>query len=68
MDRFLQMILNRVMGQLIKRGISAGINRVANKGRAPEDMNPDARQQAQEAKKAAQSAKRAANIARKMMR
>lgn len=68
MDRLFQMILNRLMGRLINKGISAGINHVANRGRSPDAVTPDERQQGQAAKKAAQNAKRAVNIARKMLR
>lgn len=73
MDRLIQMILNRLMGQLINRGISAGINRVAGKGKSPDEMAPTAltaedRKTAQVARKAGQRAKQAANIAKRMMR
>lgn len=68
MDRLIQMILNRFLGQLINKGINAGITHVANKGKSPEDMTPEARKQAQEARKSAQRAKQAASIARKFMR
>ena len=68
MDRLIQMILNRVMGQLINRGISAGINHVAGKGKAPDEMTPEDRKTAQVARKAGQRAKQAANIAKRLMR
>ncbi|MBI1172060.1 hypothetical protein GC209_11720 [bacterium] len=68
MDRLIQMILNRLMGQLINRGIKAGIDHVAAKGKAPEEMSPEERKSAQAARKAGQRAKQAANIAKRMMR
>ena len=68
MNRIFQMILHRLLGQVINRGISAGIKHVASHGKTPAEMTPDERQQTHQAKKAAQNAKRAANVARKMMR
>ena len=34
MDRLIQMILNRLMGHVVKRGISAGIDHVAGGGKS----------------------------------
>jgi hypothetical protein len=68
MDRLLQMILNRFLGQLINKGINAGITHVANKGKAPEEMTPQDREQANFARKAGRRARQAASIARKLMR
>ncbi|MGV8986712.1 MAG: hypothetical protein ACOH2H_10545 [Cypionkella sp.] len=68
MDRLIQMILRRFMGQMINRGISAGFNRVGGKGKAPTEMSTEERKQAQGARKAGQRARQAANIAKRMMR
>ena len=68
MGRIFQMILHRLLRQVINRGISTGIKHVASRGKTPAEMTPDERQQAQSAKKAGQNVRRAANVARKMMR
>ncbi len=64
MDRLLQMILNRALGQLINKGIT----HVANKGKTPAEMTQSERQEARGARKAGQRVRQAADIARKLMR
>ncbi len=68
MDKLLQMILNRLMGRVISKGINAGIDHVARRGKPASEMSPEERKSAQVARKAGQRAKQAANIARKFMR
>ncbi len=68
MDRLIQMILNRFLGQLINKGINAGITHVVSKGKAPEDMTQDEHDQAKFARQAGRRASQAARIARKLMR
>ncbi len=68
MDRIIQMIINTIMRQLINRGISAGINHVAKRGKSDDQMTPDDHQQAQDAKQIAKRARQAANAARRLGR
>ena len=64
MNRLIQMILRRVMGHLINRGI----DHVASRGKAADQMSPEDRAQARTTKEIARRARQAANIARRMMR
>jgi hypothetical protein len=68
MDRLIQMFLNRLIGQVINRGIRAGLDQVAGPAKSHDRMTPEERKQAQEARKASQRAKQAANVTRRMMR
>ncbi len=68
MDKLLQMIFHRLLGHVMKRGISAGITHVAGGGKPKSEMTPEERTQAQSAKDTAKRARQAANIARRMMR
>jgi hypothetical protein len=68
MDRILQMIINAVMRKVIHRGVNAGIDHVARRGKPVADMTSDERQQAQTAKQTAKRARQAANLARRMGR
>ena len=68
MDRLIQMILNRFLGQLINKGINAGITHVASKGKAHEAMTREEREQAKFARQAGRRVSQAAKIARKLMR
>lgn len=68
MDRLIQMILNRLLGQLMRRGIDAGINHVVGKGKPRSEMTPEERAQVQSTKQAAKRARQAAGVARRFMR
>ncbi len=68
MDRILQMIINTVLRQLINKGVSAGINHVAGRGKPASQMTPEEREQAQTAKETAKRARQAANLARRLGR
>ena len=64
MDRLIRMILNRLMGQLVNKGIT----HLANRGKTQAEMTPDERAQAQLARQAGRRAAEAARIARRLMR
>jgi hypothetical protein len=68
MDRVIQMILNRLLGQLVNRGIKAGLNHVSGKPATSADMTPEDRKTEQVARKAGQRARQAANMAKRLMR
>ncbi len=64
----LDMILRRLMGRAINRGIGAGIDHFAGGGKPRETMTREERQQAREAKQNVRRARQAARLARRMMR
>jgi hypothetical protein len=64
MDRLIQMILRRLMGHLVNRGI----DHIASRAKSPDQMTPQDRSVAQNAKAVARRARQAANLARRMMR
>ena len=68
MDRIIQMIINSVIRQFVNRGVKAGIDHVAGRGKPASAMTPLERQQAQSAKETAKRARQAANLARKLGR
>ena len=60
----IDMILRRVMGRLINRGIT----HVAGGGKDRAEMTPEERRQARSARQTARRARQAARLARRMMR
>ena len=68
MDRLIQMILHRLMRQLMNRGIKVGLDHVSGKPATSADMTPQDRKTDQVARKAGQRARQAANMAKRMMR
>ena len=61
-ERLISMILRRFMGP----AINAGIDRTMGKGKAPEDMTPEERQQAKQAKQTAKQARQMARMGRRI--
>ena len=59
-------IIRMLMRRLVNRGISAGINHVSRKGKAPEDMTPAERRKAREMRQNAKRARQAARMMRRM--
>jgi hypothetical protein len=68
MDRIISMIINAVLRQFINRGVNAGIDHVARRGKPANLMTPDERKQAADAKQTAKRARQAANLARRLGR
>lgn len=66
MERFLTQILNMVMRQLMHRGINAGIDQLSRRGKAPQQMTPEEREQAAKARDLAQKARKAARLTRRL--
>lgn len=73
LNGIIDMILRRVIGQLVNRGVDAGINAAARRGRAPGDDGQDAQQltpeeqaRARQAKEAAKRTRQAARVMRKL--
>ena len=66
MERFLTQILNMVMRQLVNRGINAGIDHLSRRGKAPQQMTPEEREQARKARDLAQKAQKAARLTRRL--
>ena len=67
-DRMIQMIFRMALRPLINRGMNAAIDKVMGKGKAPEDMTPEERQQAKAAKDTAKRARQMARATRRMGR
>ena len=68
MDRIFQMILNRLLGRLINKGITTGINHFANRGTPDSQMTLAEREQARDARQTSKRARQAANLARRLGR
>ena len=68
MDRIISMIINAVIRQFVSRGVKAGIDHVAGKGKPASLMTPEEKSQSQDAKQAAKRARQAANLARRLGR
>jgi hypothetical protein len=66
MERFLTQILNMVMRQLVNRGINAGIDHLSRRGKAPEEMTPEEREQAKGARDLAQKARKMSRLTRRL--
>ena len=63
-ERLIGMMLRRFMGP----AINAGIDRTMGKGKSPEEMTPEERDQANRAKQTAKQATRMARLGRRMNR
>lgn len=65
-ERLLTMILRRGLGRLVNRGVDAGIDLAAGRGRTADEMTPEERQRARQARQAAKRARQAARLTRRM--
>lgn len=65
-------ILNMVINQIVRRGVNEGINRgigaMSRKGKRPEDMTPEEREQAKHVQGQAKSARRLLRQTRRFTR
>jgi hypothetical protein len=68
MNSIIDMILKRLLGTLVNRGVNAGIDLAARRGKPASDLTPEERTQAQNAKQIAKRARQAARLSRRMMR
>lgn len=66
MERFLTQILNMVMRKLMHRGLNAGIDHLSRRGKTPQQMTPEEREQARKARDLAQKAQKAARLTRRL--
>ncbi|MEJ2031201.1 MAG: hypothetical protein P8X66_15430 [Maritimibacter sp.] len=65
-ERLLMMFLRPLIRRLVNRGVDAGIDRVAGKGKSRDEMTPAERQQAKQAREMSKRAKLAMRITRRM--
>lgn len=65
-ERLISMVFRMVTRKLLTRGVDAGIDLAAGRGRAGGDMTPEDRQRAAQAKQAAKRARQAARLTRRM--
>ena len=66
MDRIIQMVLNRFLGQLINRAISGGISFAARRGKAPAEMTESEREQARAGEDLAKKARKISRASRRL--
>lgn len=59
-------IINMIMRLFLRRGMNAGINYMANRGRNPKDMTPEERQNAKAGRENAKRAQQAMRVTRRM--
>ena len=64
MDRMIQQLLNRFLGQLMNRAINGGIKFAATRGRDPSQMTEAERQQAQAGQELAKKARKISRASR----
>ena len=60
------MIGRMVMGRLVRRGIDAGIDRIAGGGKQPGEMTREERQQARAMRQQAKQARQALRVGRRI--
>ena len=63
MDRLIQMIINQVLRQVIRRGVDSGMNHLSRRNTGEPDERPS-----QDTKDLARKARQAANLARRLGR
>lgn len=66
MERFLSQIINMVMRTVLNKGVNAGINHLAQRGKSAQEMTPEEREQARKAKGLAQKARKMARLGRRL--
>ncbi len=66
LNRIINMIVNTFVRRAVNGAINTGIDYAARRGKAPEDMTPEERAQAQDAKKTAQRARKMQRATRRL--
>ncbi len=61
-------LINMGVRMLMRKGINKGIDMAASRGKHPNDMTPEEREQAKSARDTANKAQRGMNAARRFMR
>ena len=67
-SRLLQMIVNTFLRKIISKGIDTGITMAANRGKSPDEMTPQDREQARKARDLGKNARKLSSLARKIGR
>ena len=67
-SRLLQMIVNIFLRKIISKGIDTGITMAANRGKSPDEMTPQDREQARKARDLGKNARKLSSLARKIGR
>ncbi len=68
MDRIINMVINLFLRKVLSRGIDAGIDYAAGKGKSRQEMTPEELSTAAAARDTAKRARQAANLARRLGR
>lgn len=66
MDRMIQMLLNRFLGQIINRAINTGISFAARRGKGPAELTDEERRQARSGQDLAQKARKISRASRRL--
>jgi hypothetical protein len=66
--KIVDFLMRRVLGQLVNRGVKAGIDHAAGGGKPKAEMTQAERRQARQARQAVKRARQAARMSRRMMR
>lgn len=61
-----EQILRMIMRMFGRKAINAGIKHASNRGKSPENMSPEERQQARAARQAAKRARQASRMIRRI--
>lgn len=61
-------LINMGLRMLMRRGVNAGIDMAARRGKRPEEMTPEERETAERARQNTHQARRGLNIMRRFMR
>ena len=68
LGKLLTAIANRFLRKAVTKGVAAGIDHVARRGKVPEAMTPADRDQARKARDLAKRARQAAKLTRRLGR
>lgn len=68
MNRLITMIVNLFVRKAVNTGVNKGIDFAARRGKAPAEMTPGERSQAQDARELAKRARKAARLTRRIGR
>lgn len=67
-ESLIRMAVNTFMRVVMRRGINAGIDRIARRGKPPEQMTPEERRRAGQARRSAQRMRQAIRMIRRFGR
>ena len=65
-QQMIDMVMKMILRKFLNKGINSGIDMATRKGKNPQDMTPEEREEVKRAKDASKNAQRAMRVTRRM--